>query len=42
MEFQIIQLLNGEDIATEDTAQAVPEAQVTLSVSRRMHTYTLT
>ena len=25
---QIIQLLNGEDIATEETAQAVPEPQV--------------
>ena len=25
---QIIQLLNGEDIATEETAQAVPETQV--------------
>ena len=29
---QIIQLLNGEDIATEETAQAVPEPQVRSSV----------
>ena len=30
---QIIQLLNGEDIATEESAQAVPEPQVSQPIS---------